>query len=205
MGTRGAGEGPSRRHGAPGERTNQAGRSRALPRVAAMHLPDDKLIRAARKGDSDAADALARRYWQAAWKASFALSGNRDIADDATQDAFERVLRGLGRVDERRPFGAYLHRVVINRTLDLLKARKRTTILADRAEADERLDSSLDRMSFEQIVSRLPEERRVPLVMRHLLDYRPAEIAEILGIPEGTVSSRISRALDELRSGLEPR
>lgn len=170
-----------------------------------MNRPDHELIRAARKGDSAAADVLARRYWQGAWKASFALSGNRDLADDATQDAFERVLRSLSRVDERRPFGAYLHRVVINRTLDLLKARKRLSALADQPDGDQPLERSLGTMSFEEIVSRLPEERRVPLVMRYLLDYKPSEIAEFLGIPEGTVSSRLSRGLEELRSGLEPR
>lgn len=170
-----------------------------------MPPSDRELIRAARKGDVSAADALARRYWHGAWKASYALSGSRDIADDAAQDAFERVLRGLSRLDERRPFAAYLHRVVINRTLDILRARKRSAELTEHADGDRRLERSLDTMAFEEIVSRLPEERRVPLVMRYLLDYRPSEIAEFLGIPEGTVSSRLARGLEELRSGLGPR
>lgn len=174
-----------------------------IPTLPPMPLSDRDLIRAARRGDREAADALARRYWEPAWKASLALSGNRHLADDATQDAFERVLRNLSRIDEKRPFGAYLHRVVINRTLDLLRAGARTAKLHDSPDARASLERSLDAMSFEQIVSRLPEERRVPVVLRYLLDYKPSEIAELLGIPEGTVSSRLARGMAELRDGLE--
>lgn len=174
-----------------------------------MEVGDRELIRAARKGDGNAANELARRYWTGAWKASLALSGDRDIADDATQDAFERVLRNLSRLDDKRPFAAYLHRVVINRTLDLLRARSRTVSMESLPEPEDpgRATGSqagvLADMGFVQRVAQLPEARRVPVVLRYLLDYSPAEIARILDLPEGTVNSRLSRGLQDLRERME--
>lgn len=168
-----------------------------------MEPSDKELIRAARKGDRDAANQLAARYWQDAWKASLALCGRRELANDATQDAFERVLRNLSRIDERRPFGAWLHRVVVNRTLDLIRAEARfSPLIDDRADGINGPERSLDAMSFESIVSRLPEERRVPVVLRYMLNYRPSEIAKMLDLPEGTVHSRLTRGIAQLREQL---
>lgn len=168
-----------------------------------MEPPDKKLIRAARGGDAKAADLLVRRYWDEAWRAALAISGRREIANDATQDAFERVLKALGRVDEERPFGAYLHRVVVNRTLDLLKAERRTVWIDDHHDvllADADLGEEAALLAA---VGHLPEDRRVPVVLRYLFGYRPSEIGEILDLPEGTVSSRLARGLAQLRKEME--
>lgn len=132
-----------------------------------------------------------------------ALSGRREIANDATQDAFERVLKNLSRVDENRPFGAYLHRIVINRTLDLLKAENRRAGPEGRDDPVAPAAGLSEEASFLEAVQHLPEDRRVPVVLRYLFGYRPLEIAEILEIPEGTVSSRIARGLAQLREELE--
>ncbi|HKS77254.1 MAG TPA: sigma factor, partial [Gaiellaceae bacterium] len=67
-----------------------------------MREPSDRdLVRRARHGDRDAAAALFRRYWRDAWRAAFAVTGRRSLADDVAADGFERAFAALGRFDER--------------------------------------------------------------------------------------------------------
>src|ERR1043165_7611329 len=86
---------------------------------------DAVLVRAARAGDRDSASELFRRHWSGAWRAAYGISGRRALADDVASDAFERAFAALSRFDERRPFAPWLHRIVVNRALDLLRAERR--------------------------------------------------------------------------------
>src|SRR5437868_14259989 len=86
---------------------------------------DAKLVELARRGSRDAAAELFTRHWRAAWRAAYVLSGRRELADDVAQDAFERALAALARFDERRPFGPWLHRIVVNCCLDLRRTERR--------------------------------------------------------------------------------
>ena len=82
---------------------------------------DAKLVQLARRGSRDAAAELFTRHWGPAWRAAYMVTGRRELADDVAQDAFERAFAALSRFDERRPFGPWLHRIVVNRCLDLLR------------------------------------------------------------------------------------
>src|SRR5436305_11751343 len=84
-----------------------------------------KLVALARRGSRDAAGELITRHWRAAWRAAYVVTGRRELADDVAQDAFERAFAALARFDERRPFGPWLHRIVVNRCLDLLRTERR--------------------------------------------------------------------------------
>src|SRR3989440_12647580 len=86
---------------------------------------DAKLAELARTGSRDAAAELFSRHWRPAWRAAYAITGRRELADDVAQDAFERAFAALGRFDERRPFGPWLHRIVVNRCVDLLRSERR--------------------------------------------------------------------------------
>src|SRR2546421_6952811 len=86
---------------------------------------DAKLAELARTGSRDAAAELFSRHWRPAWRAAYAITGRREMADDVAQDAFERAFAALSRFDERRPFGPWLHRIVVNRCLDLLRSERR--------------------------------------------------------------------------------
>jgi RNA polymerase sigma-70 factor (ECF subfamily) len=161
---------------------------------------DADLVRRARRGSRDAAGVLFERHWPGAWRAARVITGSRAMADDVAQDAFERAFAALGRFDERRPFAAWLHRIVVNRSLDLLRRERRLVGLdaPDRVEAEWRDLHAEDRDLLER-VSRLGPQRRVVVVLRYGLGYAPNEIAEMLGVPNGTVNSRLARALKELR------
>lgn len=160
-------------------------------------------MRQARRGDRDAAALLFRRYWRDAWRAAFAITGRRALADDVAADSFERAFAALGRFDERRPFGPWLHRIVANRALDILRAERR---LSD-AELPEMpdvapVDTAGDRGLLGAVVD-LPLERRVVVVLRYGVGMTPKQIAETLDLPVGTVNSRLARALEQLRESLE--
>src|SRR5438876_9017166 len=86
---------------------------------------DARLVELARYGSRDEAGELFTRHWRAAWRAAYVITGRREFADDVAQDAFERAFAALSRFDESRPFGPWLHRIVVNRCLDLLRTERR--------------------------------------------------------------------------------
>lgn len=169
-----------------------------------MREPSDRdLVRRARRGDREAAADLFRRYWRDAWRAAFAITGRRALADDVAADGFERAFAALDRFDEHRPFGPWLHRIVANRALDVLRAERRL--------ADEELPDTPDVAPLHEggdrsllaVVGDLPLERRIVVVLRYGVGMTPKQIAETLDLPVGTVNSRLSRALEQLRESLE--
>jgi RNA polymerase sigma-70 factor, ECF subfamily len=164
---------------------------------------DARLVRAAREGSSDAAGELFSRHWPGAWRAAYALTGRRAMADDVAQDAFERAFAALERFDDRRPFAPWLHRIVVNRSLDLLRSERRLVGSDAVRESGEWSDPRLGDRALLDAVSRLGEQRRVVIVLRYGLGYPPSAIAELLGLPPGTVHSRLARALEELRAQVE--
>src|SRR5919201_363695 len=144
---------------------------------------DAKLIELARRGSRDAAAELFARHWQPAWRAAFALTGRREMADDVAQDAFERAFAALSRFDERRPFAPWLHRIVVNRCLDLLRTERRLV----------GGDAELERLEWHDLhggdrellaaIAGLSLQRRIVIVLRYRLGHSPGVIAEPLGIP----------------------
>ncbi|MGZ4430877.1 MAG: RNA polymerase sigma factor [Gaiellales bacterium] len=165
-------------------------------------LSDAELVRRARGGSREAAGELFTRYWPGAWRAARVVTGRREMADDIAQDAFERAFAALSRFDESRPFGAWLHRIVVNRSLDLLRSERRLvgTDAAERMEGPWRDVDGEDRALL-QAVEGLSPQRRVAVVLRYGLGYSPPQIAELLEVPVGTIHSRLARALEDLRRG----
>jgi RNA polymerase sigma-70 factor (ECF subfamily) len=161
---------------------------------------DAALVRRARNGSRDAAGELFARHWQGAWRAALVITGRREMADDVAQDAFERAFAALGRFDESRPFGAWLHRIVVNRALDLLRRERRLVGLdATEEPAGALRDLAVEDRELLEAVVTLSEPRRVAVVLRYGLGYAPTEIGRLLDLPVGTVHSRLARALEDLR------
>ena len=168
--------------------------------------PDPELIGLARRGSAEAAGALFDRYWETAWVAAYAVTADRALADDAAQDAIQQAFRALHRFDVTRPFGPWLKRIAVNRAIDHLRRQRRVDLLGDEtlygwtlgesAEEDVRLWAVAD------AVAGLGGAKRAVVVLHYWLDLPLDEIAGILGLPVGTVASRLSRALAELRVAL---
>jgi RNA polymerase sigma-70 factor (ECF subfamily) len=124
------------------------------------------------------------------------------MADDVAQDAFERAFAALARFDRSRPFAPWLHRIVVNRALDLVRRERRLVGLErpELIEAATRDVEAEDRALLDAIAS-LSEPRRVVIMLRFGLGYAPGDIAELLELPLGTVHSRLARGLADLRAG----
>ena len=142
-------------------------------------------------------EALFRAHWPSAYRAAYLIVHDSAAAEDIAQEAFLAAVRRLDRFDRNRPFGAWLYRIVVNRAIDWARARKL------RAEAE-----LVDAPAFDEVaisdevvgaLAGLTPEHRAVIVLRHLLGYTPGEIAELLGLPRGTVNSRLRRGLDTLR------
>jgi RNA polymerase sigma-70 factor, ECF subfamily len=121
-------------------------------------------------------------------------------AEDIAQEAFLAAVRNLDRFDRKRPFGPWLHRIVVNRAIDWARARTLRRETAEVGTGDEYDTGDLG--TFSQGVAAglasLQPEHRAVIVLRYLLEYTPGEIATLLDLPRGTVNSRLRRGLDRL-------
>src|SRR3954464_2330076 len=128
---------------------------------------DAQLVEEARRGSRPAAAELFDRHWRSAWRAAYVIAGRGEVGDGGAQDAFERAFAALGRFDERRPFGPWLHRIVVNRCLDLLRTERR--LVGGEAEL-ERLEwhdvPGGDRELLDAVAG-LSLQRRVVVVLRY--------------------------------------
>jgi len=164
---------------------------------------DSQLVHEVRGGSSEAAEVLFERHWPRAWQAAYAVLGDRTRADDAAQSAIERGFRSLDSFDARRPFGPWIARIAVNQALNGLRQAGREVAFHEVAHAAADAVGAVDaRLELLGAVGRLEPGRRVVIALRYWLDLDPPEIAELLGIPVGTVSSRLSRALSDLRHEL---
>src|ERR671924_678425 len=167
-------------------------RSRAYTKRAMAGLRADERawIRGAQAGSLPDLEALFRDHWPRAYRAAYLVVHDGAAAEDIAQEAFLAAIRTLDRFDRGRPFGPWLHRIVVNRAIDWARAR------ALRAEVGE------PALELAALAELSPEHRAV-IVLRHLLEYTPGEIAKLLDLPRGTVNSRLRRGLDQLAEQLE--
>jgi RNA polymerase sigma-70 factor (ECF subfamily) len=140
-----------------------------------------------------------------AHRAAYLVVHDAGAAEDIAQEAFLAAVRALDRFDRRRPFGPWLHRIVINRAIDHARARalRREVSVAEPDDAAVDVAEGIDGVMA--ALRALPPDQRAVIVLRHLLEYTPGEIAALLDLPRGTVNSRLRRGLDALGRQLEPR
>lgn len=155
-------------------------------------------MNAAVGGDRAALEVLLRRHYPRVYAVCRRLAGNDDDAADAAQEALIAMTRGLERFDGRAGFTTWSYRVATNACLDELRRRKRRSAEALPAEfavagADPVGEGTAARMDIDAALGRLPEEFRVPVVLRDQAGLSYDEIAAVLSIPPGTVRSRIAR------------
>ncbi|HUF28180.1 MAG TPA: RNA polymerase sigma factor [Gemmatimonadaceae bacterium] len=171
------------------------------------------LIRRCMAGDARAYEPIVRACEGPALRVATGMLGDPDDARDAVQDAFVRAFQALDRFDAGRPFRPWLLRILRNRCNDLLRGQRRRVGLEvlDALPADHDgvggRDGSGDAADARELIwralGRIASEHREVLVLKELEGLRYAEIAQVAGIPEGTVASRLYHARRALRSALE--
>jgi RNA polymerase sigma-70 factor, ECF subfamily len=178
--------------------------SGAVERAAWREPPparlERKLVREAQRGSREALASLYSAHWQRAHRAAYLVV--HDAA--AAEDGFLAAVDALDRFDRRRPFAPWLHRIVVNRAIDWARRETLRRRVAD-PESAQLAAAAPDAIGEDLMaaLAGLPPDQRAVVVLRHLLEYTPGEIAGMLELPRGTVNSRLRRALDRLRETIE--
>ncbi len=175
------------------------------------------LVRAAQSGDADAFGQIVRRYQRAIYRVAYGLTRNASDADDLAQETFVRAWQAIGRFRAGEPLYPWLARIAMNQAMSLFRRRKRRpeTALEPLIEAgrqwgggEDPADQAADRehaAHLEAALAELTHEHQAVLVLRAVEGLSYEEIANVLGVPAGTVMSRLSRARAELRERLKGR
>ena len=180
-------------------------------------LPESEVVVLAQGGDPEARELLARRYRTPAFRLAMQLLGRPEEAKDVAQDAMLRFFGSLDRFQPERPVLPWLFRIVHNRVRDLQRKRRRRRIdsleslieekgyepVSDRPDPERRTQKrQLQRRIWQALGTLSPNHREI-LVLRDYQDLAYAEIAQVLGVPQGTVMSRLHAARRSLRTCLE--
>jgi RNA polymerase sigma-70 factor, ECF subfamily len=170
-------------------------------------LTDHELLRRHVDGDGgDAFGELFRRHRDRMYAVALRTTSNRELAADAVQDAFISAFRRADAFRGEAAVTTWLHRIVVNACLDRLRRNKShlTTALEDDAfhigDPTPRVDTAL---VVERALMRLPVEQRAAVVAVDMQGFSVAETARLLGVAEGTVKSRCSRARAKLAETLD--
>ncbi len=176
---------------------------------------DERLAARAAEGDRVAFEELVTRHRQSVYRLCRSATGNHADADDAAQETFLRVFRGLPSYDPGRPFGPWLRKIAWNCALSVRRDAGAGVPTVPGGELPDPADPAGDpqeaasgteeRRRVADAMAALPAELRAVLVLRAVEGLSYAEIAKAAGIPVGTVMSRLSRARGRLLAALGPR
>lgn len=174
---------------------------------------ESDLIERAKRGDGDAVEELVRRYQDVAFRVAYLITGDVDEAKDAAQSAFIKAYYALPRFRTGAPLRPWLLRIVANEARNRRTATNRHPTLALSAAADrpsgdaapspeEAALAGERRRALLAAIDGLREDERLVIAYRYFFDLSEAEMADALGIPRGTVKSRLSRTLARMRGRL---
>ena len=181
---------------------------------------DGTLVRRALKGDRKAFEMIILKYQQPLLNYLGRLTGEREQAQDFTQEVFLKVHASLALFQPRFKFSTWLFKIASNFMIDFWRKKKIAAVSLDRTRDDEENPSSLQvpdagppvakkyelaqiRKRIEDALNRVPEELRELFVLRHINEFSYEEIAEIKNLPVGTVKNRVFQTKEMLRGLLE--
>jgi RNA polymerase sigma-70 factor (ECF subfamily) len=174
--------------------------------------PDQPLVIRAAAGDRDAFGALVERYQSRIYNLTMALGVRRADAEDVAQEVFVRAFQGLRRFRGEARFRTWLYQIAVNAARSYhagpsgrepaLPVRRDDRDAPDPVGADPFAERLADREVIDRALAALPGEWREAVTLRDIEGFSYREIADLTGMPLGTVESRIFRARQELRSSL---
>lgn len=180
--------------------------------ATATTLDEAAAICEAQKGNAAAFGSLVLAYQRRAYVIAYGFVGNRDDAVELAQESFARAYRAIRRFDPGRPFYPWLYQIIRNACLNHLKKRRRRGEVSlnflmesgyDVADSQGTPELEAERAELRRSIAEamkgLSPEHREIIVLRHFQDLSYAEIAACLGIPKGTVMSRLHAARMRLR------
>lgn len=175
--------------------------------------PDDEVILRCRDGARDDFRLLVERYGGAVYGTVYLMTHDRSLTEELTQETFVRAWRGLPGFRTGEPFRPWLMRIAVNQVVS--HRRRRFLAVVPLPETDRGLPRSEvspestailadDAGRIRRAIAELPDDQRRAVALRYYADLSIPEIAGATGWPEGTVKSRLHRALEKMRTVLEP-
>jgi RNA polymerase sigma factor (sigma-70 family) len=182
--------------------------------VVGRPLDEADVIGRAKRGDAHAYEELVDAYQGIAFRTAYVIARNAADAEDAAQEGFVKAWRALGRFREGAPFRPWLLQIVANEARNRRRSAGRREHLVLRAATEEpsgeaapspeaALLTTETREHLLAAVNELPDDQREVISLRYFLELSEQEVAETLGIAQGTVKSRTARALERLRESYD--
>ncbi|NLX99609.1 MAG: RNA polymerase sigma factor [Rhodopirellula sp.] len=170
-------------------------------------INDELLVIRAQEGAIEALSELIDRWQDRLWRLAWRLTDDEQAAWDVLQEAWMVIARRIGRLADPAAFPAWAYRITSNKSRDWIRRRRRMR-RADEAYGErwcgaESNGDARDLTDLRNALAGLPGPDRAILSLRYEDGFSTAEIAEILGIPPGTVKSRLHHARQRLRRFLE--
>lgn len=175
-----------------------------------MDTGEVELLAAAQRGDDEAFGKLVRPFIDPAYRLALRMLNDAAEAEDAVQDALYNAWRALPRFRGEAKFSTWLYRIVWRQCADRSRRVKPLALDEDMVQIDQRHDpagrfeTAETRSEIEQALRRLSMPYRTVLTLFYIEDLPIKEIAEIVGLPVGTVKTHLHRARKELRKQLQP-
>ncbi|MBI3949738.1 MAG: sigma-70 family RNA polymerase sigma factor [Acidobacteria bacterium] len=185
---------------------------------AVLRYGDGELIARAIRGEAESFEQIVHRFNRPVTKFIYRMVGDYETALDLTQEVFLKVYTALDRYDERYRFSTWLFKIASNHTIDYLRKQNGDTFSLDEpnSESEGSLFEAVSdepsperqailnqrRAVIESIIAHLPLSYRQVIVLRHVAELEYEQIAEVSGLPLGTVKNRLFRAREAIRKKL---
>jgi len=169
-------------------------------------LYEELLVLRSQRGDAQALDELVGRFQHRLWRHAYQLLGEEDGAWEVLQEGWLAIIKGLPSVRDPAAFARWTYRIITNKAADWLrKCRREELVFTDEVAEDVGPVRAVLRGNdpVKAALQLLPASSRALLSLRYGGDLSILEIATILGVPEGTVKSRLHRVREALRALLE--
>ena len=169
-----------------------------------QEIENELLVLKCRTGDRAAFEALVERWQQRLWRHARLVIGEEDAAWDAVQETWVAIVNGISKLEAAGAFPAWAYKILTGKCADIIRRRQRqrrmTDDLTTEAEhAEENPPTEEGHDALQAAVSRLPEDERVLLSLHYADGYTTNEIADILGVAQGTVKARLFDAREHVR------
>ena len=177
---------------------------------------DSELISRAAGGDTSAFQALVERHRSMVYRVAFQFAGNHHDAEDIAQEVFIKVYRSLDRFRQDAQLSSWMYRIVMNACIDHRRRHSPAGAAPFGEEAEQKMLNTPEESPgpeatayagelgqvLEAEINRLPHGQRIVFVMRHHQGLKLCEIADALGLAEGTVKRQLHAAVHRLRQSL---
>ena len=169
---------------------------------------NELLVIKSQQGDREAFNELVGRWQKRLWNYAYHVTGTEPAAWDIVQESWHGIIKGIRKLNDASLFGSWAFRIVNNKCADWLHKQRQQHKLDDELvknirDESERPDSNDKSEKLLEAVRKLSPERRALVTLRYREGFDIEQIAQILGVPEGTVKSRLHRTLNQLKEIVE--